>query len=382
MTSAINRLAARSRLGRELGVRLDLIRATGLRHALARRREDALAARTAWQARTAVYRRIWDDAADRLGADLVELAPALLEARRDGARARVRHQTVALDDVLSIEISLDKRLVHGLLADAGLPVPEHVEFSLDDEAPALEFLAEGKGACVVKPAASTGAGSGVATGIRTREDLARASRRAARFGSRLLIERQAAGHIYRLLVLDGETIDAIRRWPPRVVGDGRSTIEELVAAENRRRLRAGGEAGLWPLRIDLDALVTLGEAGLELRSIPAAGDLATVKTVSQQNRNEDNETVREPISGALAEQAVRAAEIVGLRVAGVDVITPDLGSALEAAGGVVLEVNGEPGLHHHYQVAEPERATRVAVPVLERALATGAPARPRGAPPA
>src|SRR3954471_12599556 len=64
----------------------------------------------------------------------------------------------------------------------------------------------------------------------------------------------------------------------------------------------------------------------------------------------------------------RAALAVGLRLAGVDVITPDASQPLERAGGVVAEVNGTPGIHHHYHVADGANATPVAVPILELAL--------------
>ena len=63
-------------------------------------------------------------------------------------------------------------------------------------------------------------------------------------------------------------------------------------------------------------------------------------------------------------QARTAADAVGLRLAGIDLITPDLGASLTDSGGSVIEVNSGPGLHHHYHVADAGRATRVAVPVL------------------
>jgi cyanophycin synthetase len=171
-----------------------------------------------------------------------------------------------------------------------------------------------------------------------------------------------------VLVLDGEILDLVRRDPPRVVGDGQSTIATLVAEESRRRLAAAGDAGLSPLHVDLDALITLERAGLTPRSVPGRGEAVVVKVVTQQNRNEENETVREPVSPALREEVARTAEVVGLRVAGVDLIARGLDRPLAESGGVVLEVNGEPGLHHHYHVADPQRATPVAVPLLERAL--------------
>jgi len=360
------------RLAREAAVRSELVRALGPREAVRRARMDRFRGRVGRAHRTRVYRRIWGEAAAAAGAEVVELTPELLELRRGTARTRVRHQTVALDDSLSIELSLDKPLVHRLLADASLPVPPHVEFGAGEPAAAEAFLARESSPCVVKPAASGGSGWGVSTGVREPAELRRAIARAARYGSRLLVERQVEGSVYRVLVLDGEILDVVLRHSPGVVGDGRSDLATLVAEENGRRLAADGDAGLSPLHLDLDALITLDSAGLTPRSVPGRGEAVVIKTVTQQNRNEENETVREPVSPALGEEVARTAEVVGLRVAGVDLIAPALDRPLAESGGVVLEVNGEPGLHHHYHVADPRQATPVAVPLLERALEHGA----------
>jgi cyanophycin synthetase len=98
------------------------------------------------------------------------------------------------------------------------------------------------------------------------------------------------------------------------------------------------------------------------------GTTIAVKTVINQNTLEDNETVREPIDERLLAEAKAAAELIGVRLAGVDVLTEDLASPLLESGGVILEVNGIPSLHHHYEVADAANATRVAVPILEALL--------------
>jgi len=365
------------RLRREAAVRVELVRALGPRHAWQRAVLDRRLGRAGRRHRTRVYRQIWDRAAQAAGAEVVELTSELLELRRGTAHTRVRHQTVALDDSLSIELSLDKPLIHRLLADAALPVPPHAEFHAGEPASARAFLAQADGPCVVKPAASGGAGWGVSTGVRGPADLRRAIARASRYGSRLLIEHQVEGTVYRVLALDGEILDVVRRHPPGVVGDGRSDIATLVAGESRRRLEAEGDAGLSPLHLDLDALITLELTGLTPRSVPGRGEAVVIKTVTQQNANEENETVHEPLSHALGAEIARATDVVGLRVAGVDVIAPGLDRPLRESGGVVLEVNAEPGLHHHYHVADPEQATPVAVPLLERALEESPRARSR-----
>lgn len=367
LTKVIAALDRGGQPGRELAVRLDLLRSTGVRYAFQRRREEAEVSRIGAAATRAVYRSIWQDAADELGAQLSELHGEFLEIARGGPSTRVWRHWVPLDDAVTMRLALDKLATHQVLSRAGLPVPEHQEFDAQDPAGGREFLERQPDGCVVKPAASA-SGSGTTAGVRTLAQLVRARVRAARIDRRLLIERQVEGELYRLLFCDGELLDTVRRRSPRVTGDGRTSIRGLIAAENARRLDLARPIAMPILRVDLDCLFALEAAGLELSSVPREGLTVPVKTVASQNRIEDNETVRQAIAPELVAEARLAATEVGLRLAGVDLITTDLGRSLEASGGAIIEVNGTPGLHYHYQVADDANATRVARPILRRLL--------------
>jgi cyanophycin synthetase len=362
----LERAARRGGAARELAVRLDAVRGLGPVGALQRVRAERALAALGDEPWDETYRRIWGDAADALGAAVRDLGHGFLELERDGVRTRVWQQYTELDGPVALRLALDRRVVFGLLADAGIRVPEHAEIEPSRPQDALRLLAGG--ACVVKPAAGTGVGSGITSGVQTEEQLRRAVLRAARYG-RLVVERQIAGAVHRLLYLDGELLDAVRKQPPSVVGDGRSSVEQLVRIENGRRLDARGAAGFSLLKLDLDALFTLAAGGLRPASVPHAGQRVVVKGVTNQNRVEDNETVpREELGDALVAEGAAAARAVGLRLAGVDLVTSDATRALADSGGAVIEVNGMPGLNHHYNVADRSRAVPVAVPVLAALL--------------
>jgi D-alanine-D-alanine ligase-like ATP-grasp enzyme len=357
----------RGRLLREAAARADLLRATGpayaIRHVVDERRSHAAEQRTG----DAVYERMWRGAAAEVGASVETRPGGFLEIQRDGALTRVWRQWVPLDDAVTIRAALDRGFVHDALSRAGVPVPDHVLDRVDDLRAARALLAE-HGAVVVKPAAGTGGGRGATASVRTQSQLLRAAILASRHNRELVVERRVAGDVYRILFLDGELLDLVRRLPPSVTGDGESTIRSLVLAENARRLRAGGDAGLPLVTANLDMVFTLEHAGRSLASVLAPHERVAVKAVTNQSGPEDNFTVREPVSDELISDARTAAAAVGVRLAGVDVITPSLDAGLRDAGGVVIEVNGGPGLHHHYHVAERTDATRVCVPVLERLL--------------
>jgi len=363
-------MASTGRPSFALASRFDLVRSTGPGYAWRRLRAERRLSGLGEQMRHAVYERIWHEAADAAGARIERLGPGLFELSRDGITTRVFQQIVELDDPVTLRVALDKALVHRLLAPAGVSIPDHLEFDVRDPAPALEFLARAGGPCVVKPAAGTGGGHGTTAGLTQPAALMRARLHAAKSSGRLLIERQVAGAVYRLLLLDGELLDVVRSVPAHLTGDGRSTIEGLIFAENERRLADRGAAGLSPLGVGLDMVIALERAGLTLSSIPPVGHTITIGAVTNNNSVDDNETFRGELAPQLVAEATLAQDAVGLRLAGVDVITTDPARPLTETGGVIAEVNGTPGLHHHYLVADPERATRVAIPVLERLLSS------------
>jgi cyanophycin synthetase len=273
-------------------------------------------------------------------------------------------------------VALDKTLVHRLLAARGIRVPEYLEFARTSFAPPLRFMAEAgpEQPFVVKPANGGRGGAGVTGAVRTDVDLARAALSAARLDRRLLIERQVPGDMHRLLFCDGELIDVVARHAPHVTGDGRASVLELIARENERRLEKGLAQSL--ITVDLDCILALAEAGRTPRSVPAAGARVRVKSASSENAEHENQTIRS-WSPDVVDECAEAVRAVGLRLAGVDVVTPDLTRQLAETGGAIIEVNGTPGFQYHYVVADPENATRIAVPVLERVLETvGAPAPP------
>jgi D-aspartate ligase len=354
--------------GSALAPRVEVLGAAGPGYALRRLRGDRRLSGLGEPARNEAYERIWRAAADVAGATVERLAPGLFEISRDGVSTRVFQQMVSLDDPVTLKVALDKTLVHRLMAARGLAIPDHLEFDVSNPAPALAFLESASGPCVVKPAAGTGGGHGTTSGLLAPAELMRARRNAATGNPRLLIERQATGAVYRFLLLDGELLDVTRHVPGHVTGDGRSTIEALIFDENKRRVAAKGAARLSLLGVTLDMMIALEHAGHRLSSVLPDGDTIALGGVTNNNAIDDNETFREEISPELLAEARAAQEAVGLHLAGVDVITTDPSSPLAETGGVINEVNGTPGLHHHYLVAKPDEATPVAIPVLERLL--------------
>ncbi len=353
--------------GRAWASRLDVVRSTGVRYALHRRREQAQEKEVGTRALARLYRDVWAEAASEHGAELIELDGGFLEIRQGGTVTRMWRQLSALDEAVSLRLALDKTMVHGLLGDRGIRIPEHLEFGHTDLEPAVRFMAAAGGSFVVKPADGGRGGAAVTPCVHTELELARAVLSAARLDTRLLIERQVPGDMYRLLFLDGELLDVVLRLPPTLTGDGGATVLELIVRENARRLETARPQAL--MTVDLDCIFTLAAGGRSLSTVPLVGERVLVKSATSENGEDENHTIRS-YSPEVIEEAADAVRAVGLRLAGVDVVTPDINRPLAAAGGAIIEVNGTPGFQYHYLVADPAGATRVASPILERVLET------------
>lgn len=320
-----------------------------------------------------VYTQLWKKAALNSGAESYDLGNGFIEVRRGRSRTVVHRQEVMLDDAVSLRLSMHKSLLQGWLLAAGIQVPEHVVLPVAAWRDGRSFL-ERTRPCFVKPAAGTGGGQGVTGGVATLDQLGRAAVHAARFGGEFILEQQIVGDEYRLLLLDGEPIDCLQRRPPALLGDGRSTISALISKENSRRAVLRGAVGLFPIRVDLDLLLTLERAGMSLASVPAAGRRFAVKSTANESGAGDSHSAIAPVE--VLTIAVAAVQMSGLRLASVEVVA---GQAEDGSiRATVLEVNGNPGLHYHYQTDDATKVDVAAVilnRLLETASGTGGPKR-------
>jgi cyanophycin synthetase len=358
LSRGLLRLSRLGKPGAFLGLELDLARALGPRLAWSRLRRPPAPG----ESRTAMYHAIWRDAADRVGAAVEHTSGPYAEIRRGRRRIRLYEGLVELDDPVTLALAGDKPLAHELLLRAGLTVPEHVVGDVADTAEAVAFAVR-RAPVVLKPARATGRGEGVTGGVVRESDVARALLRAARFDpSRFLVERQLEGPEYRVLVLDREVVGVVRRGPPHVTGDGRSSVAELVQAENARRR---GVRGTQRIELDLDAVLTLRRQGMTPRTVPPWGTRARVRTGAGACAEHEARAldVGDAELDDVSPVALAAAAALGSAFCSVELIVPDDGGE-----PVVLEVNTTPGLAQHYAVANPESAPAVAAAVLERLL--------------
>jgi glutathione synthase/RimK-type ligase-like ATP-grasp enzyme len=314
-----------------------------------------------------VLNEIWTSAAAEVGATVSGDWDSGFAFQLGTKHARVDEWETHLDPPQAIVRALDKPVVAARLAEAQVAVPEQISFSLRESPRAAARLRQDGGRWVLKPRAGA-SGMGVTCGLERPADLARGLVAAAAFSGEFVLERQLPGDVYRFLVLDGEVLDVVRRDPSSVEGDGASTIRELIRSENTARVEANGERGNQLVQPDHDCLLALRSQQVVLASVPPAGARYRVKHSNGDGGRLDTHRVPlSVVSPELAGDVTRAVASVGLRLAGVDVVTPDLSRGLAAGRGAIVDVNAPPGLHYHYLTAD--GVNPVAIVILRRLLA-------------
>src|SRR5207245_2190826 len=264
-------------------------------------------------------------------------------------------------------------LATSLLASAGLPVPRSDMVRSADEAAAAAVRI---GYPVVTKPLDGNHGRGVGLDLRTEEDVRRGFERALRQtrSGVVVVESFIQGNDYRVLVIDGHMVAVAARVPAHVIGDGEHTVRELVEITNTDPRRGiGHEKVLTRIKIDDAAQELVVKQGLALDQVPpkdAVVKLAATANMSTGGISIDRTFEADHDNIEIAEEATR---VVGLDVAGIDFLTPDICQPVRKTGGAIVEVNAAPGFRLHTNPTEGE-PQYVAKAVIDMLFPQGTPA--------
>lgn len=289
------------------------------------------------------------DAASERRIPSIRLSEGNLVQLGYGARQR-RIWTAETDATSAIaeSISSDKDLTKTLLQSCGVPVPEGC---IVDKLENAWDAAQDIGIPVVVKPSDANHGRGVSTDLNTREEVEAAYRLADVEGSEVIVERFVRGNEHRLLVVGGKMVAAARGESAYVTGDGASNITQLIDSQINSDARRGDDEEFPLNRItyeeDPTVLLVLERQGLGPDSVPLAGQQVLIQR--HGNVAFDCTDVVHP---SVATAAALAARIVGLDIAGVDLVATDITRPLAEQGGAIVEVNAGPGLLMHLKPAD------------------------------
>ncbi|MFM2054052.1 MAG: cyanophycin synthetase [Pseudomonadota bacterium] len=272
----------------------------------------------------------------------------LVQLGYGAAQRRIWTAETDLTSAIAEGIAGDKDLTKTLLKSCGVPVPEG---AVADSPEAAWDEAEDIGLPVVVKPSDANHGRGVSLDLRTREEVMAAWHVADTEGSEVLVERYIRGDEHRVLVVAGQVVAAARGESLWIVGDGVSTVEQLIDGQLNTDPRRG-EAEEFPLetiRLDREPVIRLllERQGLTGVSVPEAGRQVLI----QRNGNVAIDCT-DDVHPDVAYQVGLAARVVGLDIAGIDLVTTDISRPLHETGGAIVEVNAGPGLLMHLKPAQ------------------------------
>ena len=242
-------------------------------------------------------------------------------------------------------ISRDKDLTKSLLRSAGVPTPEGRTVTSPDDA---WEAAQDIGLPVVVKPIDGNHGRGVFINLHTQQEIEAAYAVAINEGSEVLVERHIVGDEHRLLVVGNKVVAAAKGETIWVTGDGQHTIQQLIDIQINSDPRRGTaeEHPLNPVRIDSAVELELARQQLTGNSIPALDH----KVLIQSNGNVAFD-VTDLVHPDVASQVALAARVVGLEIAGIDLVAQDISRPLADQNAAIVEVNAGPGLLMHLKPA-------------------------------
>jgi cyanophycin synthetase len=279
--------------------------------------------------------------AHRLGIPYAHLGGAFYQLGWGAKSKRVNCSSSESDAALGSMLASNKFLGSGLLRRAGLPAPMHKRVSSATEAVAA---ARAIGWPVVIKPVDRERGEGVTVDIADegRLQVAFSTARKLSRSKRVLVERQVEGCCHRLFVAHGKLLYAVKRLPIGVRGDGSSSIAELVSSEVKAQQRKPPWLRSKIRPLDEMAHIALLSAGFTPSSVPPAGVLAPLRRIESTEWGGIDEEVSASVHPENLAAALRAAELFGLRTAGIDMISPDIAKPWYETGAIINEVNFSP----------------------------------------
>jgi cyanophycin synthetase len=273
---------------------------------------------------------------------------------------------------LAVELVSDKDATKKVLADNFLPVPQGSVVETVEE---LQEAAKTLGYPLVIKPLNGNHGNGITTDITCEQTLLNAYEAARAISEEVIVERHISGNDYRFLVINFKLVAVAKRVPASVIGDGKSTIRELVEVINKDPRRGfGHEMELTAITFDAHTKIRLEALGLSPESILPAGELLHLKDTANISTGGTAEDVTDRVHPENVFLAERVARLLNLDICGIDIVADSIDEPMQPGNGAILEVNAGPGLRMHLAptVGTPRN---VAAPIVDLMFPKNAPSR-------
>ena len=285
---------------------------------------------------------------------------------------RIRATIASTTSSIAVEIACDKEETKNLLEAAEIPVPRGTIIYDEDD---MKRVIDKIGYPIVTKPVNGNHGKGATTNIRTWDDAVTALAAAKKYSRGVICEKFITGRDFRVLVIDYKFVAAALRTPAAVIGDGESTIQELIDKVNADPRRGyGHEKVLTSIKVDDFTNDMLNKKGYTLETVITKDEELWLKPTANLSTGGTATDVTDYVHPSNVFMCERIAKIIGLNICGIDIMAEDLSRPITEIGGAVLEVNAAPGFRMHLDPTE-GLPRNVAESVIEMLYPAGSSAR-------
>ncbi|MFN8322439.1 MAG: cyanophycin synthetase [Chitinophagales bacterium] len=285
---------------------------------------------------------------------------------------RIQATVASTTSNIAVEIACDKEDTKNLLGAAEIPVPKGLVVYDEED---LKATIDKIGYPVITKPLDGNHGKGVTTNLRNWEDAVTGMMAAKKYSKAVICEKYITGRDYRVLVINYKFVAAALRTPASVIGDGISSIQQLIDEVNKDPRRGyGHEKVLTAIKIDDQTENILVKKGYTLDTVIKKGEELWLKPTANLSTGGTATDVTDLVHPSNIFMAERIARIIGLDICGIDIMAENLTEPLTENGGAILEVNAAPGFRMHLDPTE-GIGRNVAEPVIDMLYPPGVSAR-------
>jgi len=306
--------------------------------------------------------------AERRNIPVIRLDPrrSLVQLGHGIYQKRIWATVTSATSNIAVDTASNKELTNRLLHEVGIPVPRGTTVRNVEDA--VREARRIRYPVVIKPLDGNH-GRGVCINLKDDDEVREffpSSMSESRAGI-VVVERYVEGLDYRILVVNNQVVAVAERVPAHVVGDGKHTVEELIEITNSDPRRGvGHEKILTRISIDEQTMETLERHEMTLTDVPEKGRVVPLKRTGNMSTGGTSIDRTDDIHPDNEEIARQAAMVVGLDIAGIDFIVPDISKSIRQSGGAIVEVNAGPGFRMHTNPTEghPRHVGRAVIDML------------------
>ena len=260
----------------------------------------------------------------------------------EGEKIFINRKFVIANDLFSRKQPTNfKDLTYIMLKEAGIPTPKTVCFykKTIKEVDLKEKLTTLSCPLVIKDASGSNS-KDVFVNIASHAEAEKIILREIGKFYCLIAQEMVFGKEYRILILDNKAIGVLEMIPPRIFGNNKNTVQELI---EKKQLRTKSKTPL-----DEALVRILSEQGETLASIPSEGKEIFLRKNSSLAEGGETKDSTDIINKEIEALCVKTTNVVDKKLAGLDIICEDIARSPREQRFNIIEANRRPDLYIHY----------------------------------